>query len=221
VETVEAIRVTREEPEVTVLVTGQVVTVVNVLRSESSASRLTIELVYHSRKRTKTYTSVTTTPDGADKGSTAELEEVGNTDGLAPGGVPLGGVADGRAELVSVTGQTVVDIAIVEVTTLVAPAGQDVTLGLQLVTVTTVVVKTVEVVITGVDDDVSVGPELLSSAADEETAELEGVRVSLLGGALDTELLELRLGGGLGVTSGGLQSNSIRWIPKSHSSMSL
>jgi hypothetical protein len=42
--------------------------------------------------------------------------------------------------LVSVTGHTVVDIAIVEVTTLVESAGQLVTVAAQLVTVTSLVV---------------------------------------------------------------------------------
>src|SRR6266513_1515612 len=136
--------------------------------------------------------------------------------------------------MVLVTGQTVVDIAIVEVTTLVAPPGQDATLRLQLVTVTTVVVRTVEVVKNTVvdgpgeemEDDTSGGPELLSFAVEEETAELEEADVSLLPGTLEAgdtaELerarvallaraldIELRVGGGLVVTSGGLQSNSM------------
>ena len=141
--------------------------------------------------------------------------------------------------MVLVTGQTVVDIAMVEVTTLVAPPpGQEITSRLQLVTVTTVVLKTVEVVkdtvVDGLgkemEDDDSVGPELLSFAADEErteleeagasllpgaleieeTMELEGAGVMLLASALDTELLELRAGTVVVVTLAGLQSNSIR-----------
>jgi hypothetical protein len=48
--------------------------------------------------------------------------------------------------VVSVTGQTVVEIAIVDVTTVVESAGQLVTVAAQLVMVTSLVVYTVEVV---------------------------------------------------------------------------
>lgn len=51
---------------------------------------------------------------------------------------------------VSVTGHTVVETAIVEVTTVVEPAGQFVTVGAQLVIVISLVEYTVEVVIRGV-----------------------------------------------------------------------
>lgn len=50
------------------------------------------------------------------------------------------------AGVVSVTGQTVVETAMVEVTTVVESAGQLVTLAAQLVMVTSLVVYTVEVV---------------------------------------------------------------------------
>lgn len=69
---------------------------------------------------------------------------------------PEGKVAS--AVVVSVTGQTVVEMAIVEVTTVVESAGQSVTSAAQLVMVTSLVVKIVEVVIwieeliIGVDD---------------------------------------------------------------------
>lgn len=69
---------------------------------------------------------------------------------------PEGEVAP--AVVVSVTGQTVVEMGIVEVTTVVESAGQSVTSAAQLVMVTSLVVKIVEVVIwtedviTGVDD---------------------------------------------------------------------
>jgi hypothetical protein len=62
------------------------------------------------------------------------LEPAGREGELAPAGV------------VSVTGQTVVEIAMVEVTTVVESAGQSVTLAAQLVIVISLVVYTVEVV---------------------------------------------------------------------------
>lgn len=56
------------------------------------------------------------------------------------------------------TGHTVVEIAIVEVTTVVDPAGQLVTVGAQLVIVISEVVYTVEVVIWGgVEEGVTAG----------------------------------------------------------------
>lgn len=64
--------------------------------------------------------------------------------GLGPAGVDSPGVE--AAGVVSVTGHTVVETAMVEVTTEVESAGQLVTVGAQLVTVISLVVYTVEVV---------------------------------------------------------------------------
>ena len=60
--------------------------------------------------------------------------------------VPIGRGVEPTA-VVSVTGHTVVEIGIVEVTTVVESAGQLTTSGAQLVMVTSLVVYTVEVVI--------------------------------------------------------------------------
>jgi hypothetical protein len=85
-----------------------------------------------------------------------------------PGAVSVGedpaGVVDWPAAgVVSVTGQTVVEMAMVEVTTVVESAGQLVTVGAQLVIVISLVVYTVEVV--------HLGGELDTGAA-EVTGEL-------------------------------------------------
>jgi hypothetical protein len=71
------------------------------------------------------------------------------------------------------TGQTVVEIAIVEVTTIVECAGQLVTVGAQLVMVISVVVKTVDVV------NDSIGQVV--PGVDVMTAEVVGKVATLLG----------------------------------------
>jgi hypothetical protein len=67
-------------------------------------------------------------------------------------GLVVGAIERVPEPSVSVTGQTVVEMAIVEVTTIIELAGQLVTVGAQSVEVTAVVVYTVDVVSrTGVD----------------------------------------------------------------------
>lgn len=88
-----------------------------------------------------TDTAVVLGPEGA--GTVGAGPVVLDPEGTGTGSVP--GLP------VSVTGQTVVEIAMVEVTTVVESAGQLVTVGAQLVMVTSLVAYTVEVVIrTGV-----------------------------------------------------------------------
>jgi hypothetical protein len=111
-----------------------------------------------------------------------EGEEAGAVD---PGGtavneetekVPVRGTAlddAGGPEFGEDTGQTVVEIAIVEVTTIVECAGQLVTVGAQLVMVISVVVKTVDVVNDGIGQVVP--------GVDVMTAEVVGKVATLLG----------------------------------------
>jgi hypothetical protein len=98
-------------------------------------------------------------PAGAvDPGGIAENEEIVN--------VPVRGrvfVDAGGPEFGDDTGQTVVEIAMVEVTTIVECAGQLVTVGAQLVMVISVVVKTVDVVKDGVGGVVS-GVDVMTAA---------------------------------------------------------
>ena len=98
-------------------------------------------------------------PAGAvDPGGIAENEEIEN--------VPVRGrvfVDAGDPEFGDDTGQTVVEIAMVEVTTIVECAGQLVTVGAQLVMVISVVVKTVDVVKDGVGGVVS-GVDVMTAA---------------------------------------------------------
>lgn len=69
------------------------------------------------------------------------LEPEGPAAGVVPEGLPVfAGVEDDDDVSVAVTGQMVVEIAMVEVTTTVEWAGQLVTVGAQLVIVTSVVV---------------------------------------------------------------------------------
>lgn len=87
-------------------------------------------------------------PEGEDTGETTGGVATG-TDELA-GKVPLGagtrGVDTTVEEAVSVTGQTVVEMGMVEVTTDIDSAGQSVTVGAQLVMVYSLVAYTVDVV---------------------------------------------------------------------------
>jgi hypothetical protein len=99
--------------------------------------------------------------------------------GLGPAG------RDGElaaAGVVSVTGQTVVEIAMVEVTTVVepSPAGQSVTLAAQLVIVISLVVYTVEVVIrTGVLARGVLAAGVVTGRTDEPGMETEGTTIEL------------------------------------------
>lgn len=71
------------------------------------------------------------------------------------------------------TGHTVVEIAIVEVTTVVDPAGQLVTVGAQLVIVISEVVYTVEVVnCGGVEEGVTAGVDCAGLEAGGEVTKL-------------------------------------------------
>jgi hypothetical protein len=131
-----------------------------------------------------------------DAGVMGRLDDVGvvadgevDSEGEEAGAVDLGGTAvneetekvpvrgtalddAGGPEFGEDTGQTVVEIAIVEVTTIVECAGQLVTVGAQLVMVISVVVKTVDVV----NDGIGVVP-----GVDVMTAEVVGEVATLLG----------------------------------------
>lgn len=93
-------------------------------------------------------------------------------DVVVVGRTPVGEVSVwGGVLFVLVTGQTVVEMAMVEVITVVECAGQLLTVGAQLVTVTSVVVKIVEVTKDGLGDVVGwVGTE-----ADEVVGLTSGV----------------------------------------------
>jgi hypothetical protein len=184
VETVCEVVTKVEEPEVTVLVTGQVVTV----------SQVTTVVV-----RSPGAVAVPTGEDGAgDEAPEVTPGAKGVLVGteppeVAPGGgdpaeeptgkTPVGVGTAGRegepvaAGAVSVTGHTVVETAMVEVTTVVESAGQFTTVEAQRVIVTSLVVYTVEVVnrtglvTTGVEGlGVSVG----ASPPEEGSTEVEG-----------------------------------------------
>ena len=133
-----------------------------------------------------------------DKGTGVPLEGGTPADELT-GRTPLGpGITETEVELVastvvSVTGHTVVEIGIVEVTTVVESAGQLTTSGAQLVIVTSLVVYTVEVVIwTGVVINGVEKAEVPAGVVEEieEEAETEdvGTDVSLEGGTPADEL---------------------------------
>lgn len=119
----------------------------------------------------------------ADGEVNAEGEEVGGVD---PGGtavneetekVPVRGIAlddAGGPEVGDDTGHTVVEIAIVEVTTIVECAGQLLTVGAQLVMVISVVVKTVDVVNDSVGDVVP-GVYVITAEVIGEVATLLGL----------------------------------------------
>ena len=139
--------------------------------------------------------------EGAGVSAGVSLAEEDKTDEDAPTGVPLGegnaideltgrtllglGPAGRDGELaaagvVSVTGQTVVETAIVEVTTVVepSPAGQSVTLAAQLVIVISLVVYTVEVVIrTGVLTRGVLAAGLVTGRTEERGIETEGTTI--------------------------------------------
>ena len=104
-----------------------------------------------------------------DPGGTAVNEEIEN--------VPVRGRAlidAGGPEFGDDTGQTVVEIATVEVITIVDCAGQLVTVGAQLVMVISVVVKTVDVVNDAVSDVVS-GVDVMTTEVVGEVAILLGL----------------------------------------------
>lgn len=115
--------------------------------------------------------------------------------------------------VVSVTGQTVVEIAIVEITTVVEPAGQLTTSGAQLVIVTSLVVYTVEVVIrtgvviSGVEAaEDPAGVWLVVKGTDDE-AEIEDVETDVpLGGTPADELTGRTL---LGLGTSGTDSEVV------------
>jgi uncharacterized Zn ribbon protein len=115
--------------------------------------------------------------------------------------------------VVSVTGQTVVEIAIVEVTTVVESAGQLTTSGAQLVIVTSLVVYTVEVVIrtgvviSGVEAaEDPAGVWLVVKGTDDE-AEIEDVETDVpLGGTPADELTGRTL---LGLGTSGTDSEVV------------
>ena len=113
--------------------------------------------------------SVGLTPVGADSDGLVEEDPAGAVSvGVDPAGVdwPAAGV-------VSVTGHTVVEIAMVEVTTVVESAGQLVTVGAQLVIVISLVVYTVEVVHLGGELAPGVVPAAGEVAAGEVPAGTE------------------------------------------------
>lgn len=89
-------------------------------------------------------------------------------------GVDPAGVDSPAAGVVSVTGHTVVEMAIVEVTTVVESAGQLVTVGAQLVIVISLVVYTVDVVHRGGELEPGVIPVAGEVAAGEVAAGTEG-----------------------------------------------
>ena len=121
-----------EEPELTVLVTGHSVVVVYV----------TIVTVESPGTVPEGEMGEVLTPGAGDV--TGELPL--GTAGLISVGVDPAGVDPLAAGVVSVTGHTVVEMAMVEVTTVVESAGQLVTVGAQLVIVISLVVYTVDVV---------------------------------------------------------------------------
>lgn len=135
-----------ELPEVTVLVTGQVVTV----------SQVTTVVVASPGARGVPAGDETAEVTLGAEGVPAEVPLAGGDPaeeltGETPVGTADRGVEPTSAVVVSVTGRTVVETGIVEVTTVVECAGQLVTVGAQLVIVTKLVVYMVDVVIwTGV-----------------------------------------------------------------------
>lgn len=141
-ETVEYVVGISDPPEVIVVVTGQVVTVSYVTTVVTDPSG-----------------GPETTLDGA--GVVAGTSPVGVLGAVGingvlvfePGATDDGSVAGEVSVSVSVTGHTVVETAIVEVTTVVESAGQLTTVGAQLVIVTSSVEYTVEVVILGLWKD--------------------------------------------------------------------
>lgn len=90
--------------------------------------------------------------------------------GEVTGGIPVDSPGIEAVGVVSVTGHTVVEMAMVEVTTEVESAGQLVTVGAQLVTVISLVVYTVEVVHLGG----TLGAGVVPAAGDETTDEGTG-----------------------------------------------
>ena len=164
-----------ELPEVTVLVTGQVVTV----------SQVTTVVVASPGARGVPAGDETAEVTLGAEGVPAEVPLAGGDPaeeltGETPVGTADRGVEPTSAVVVSVTGRTVVETGIVEVTTVVECAGQLVTVGAQLVIVTKLVVYTVEVVIwtgvviTGVE--AAEVPTGVSPGADEtEEAGIEDV----------------------------------------------
>jgi heme/copper-type cytochrome/quinol oxidase subunit 2 len=117
---------------------------------------------------------------------------------------PAGVVDCPAAGVVSVTGHTVVEIAMVEVTTVVESAGQLVTVGAQLVIVISLVVYTVEVVHLGgalepgvipAAGVVAAGIEGEGTPGTEEPTGLEAVGMEAVG----TEATEDELLPGVGV----------------------
>ena len=154
-----------ELPEVTVLVTGQVVTVSQVTTvvvaspeagvvpaGDEGAGDETLEVAPGTEEVTIGADEVPTDVETAEV-PLGGIDPTGELTGKTPLGlVPVGsGVEPTSVVVVSVTGHTVVEIGIVEVTTVVESAGQLTTSGAQLVIVTSLVVYTVDVVIwTGV-----------------------------------------------------------------------
>lgn len=154
-----------ELPEVTVLVTGQVVTVSQVTivviaspeegvvpTGDEGAGDETSEVTPEGKEITPEAKEVSTDVEAAGV-PLGKDDPAGELTGKMPvGPVPVDrGVEPTSAGVVSVTGHTVVETAMVEVTTVVESAGQLTTSGAQLVMVTLLVVYTVDVVIrTGV-----------------------------------------------------------------------
>lgn len=163
--------------------------------------------------------TVVTEPPGGDEPLGAALDGAGVVAGTSPVGVLTavgisgldfepGATEDGTVAgtvSVSVTGHTVVETAMVEVTTVVESAGQLTTVGAQLVMVTCVVEYTVEVVMRVVD-----GAIVMTGTDDEGTRdeELPPVADGMTGVEADVVL----------GTSAGPQLNSMLWIPRSRSS---
>lgn len=153
VETVLYTEVISEEPDVMVAVTGQVVTV-------STVTTVVVVSSGEGKVTAGVETGEAPYPVGEIGAGEVPAAAVDWVTAPTPDEPGLAGVETGAGEetaegedsaggegtVVSVTGQIVVDIAMVEVTTTVECAGQDVTSGAQLVTVIKLVVNTVEVV---------------------------------------------------------------------------
>lgn len=96
-----------------------------------------------------------------------------DTDGVRP---PAETEEDSESASVAVTGQTVLEMAMVRVITVAELAGQSVTVGAQLVMVISVVVNTVEVVSTGSEE--TTGPTDVTAPVPDVASEEDATTTS-------------------------------------------